>query len=122
MVEGFGLSEVVAALLSEAAATMGHGPEATWIRFAGLMDGRPVGSAGLRVGAGVAGVYNVATPPDQRRRGIGAAMSFAAMRAAHDLGYEIALLGASPLGRGVYERLGFRDVCVVKEYTAPGSV
>jgi len=120
MIDGFGLNEAVASLLSEAASNGGYGPEASWIRFAGLMDGRPVGSAGLSIAGGVAAVHNVATAPDLRRRGIGAAMTFAAMQAARDLGHRMVLLATTRLGRPVYERLGFRDVCVVKGYVAPG--
>ena len=83
------------------------------------MDGRPVGSAGLSLAGGVAGVHNVATEPGLRRRGIGAAMTFAAMAVAGELGHRMVLLATTRLGRGVYERLGFRDVCVVRGYAAP---
>jgi ribosomal protein S18 acetylase RimI-like enzyme len=87
-----------------------------WVRFVGFVDGRPVASSGLVVGGGAAGIYNVATLPSKRRRGIGSAMTLAAMRHGRSLGYRIALLGTSPLGRGVYERLGFTDVCVTQDY------
>jgi len=90
--------------------------EGPWVRFAGLFEGRPVASSGLVVAGGIAGVYNVATLPAFRRCGFGGAMTHAAMRHARGLGYRVAVLGTSELGRGVYERLGFRDVCRSSDY------
>ena len=43
-------------------------------------------------------------------------MTKAAIDHARGLGYHIAVLGTSPLGRGIYERMGFRQVQVVHEY------
>jgi GNAT superfamily N-acetyltransferase len=90
-----------------------HG-DGSWVRFVGLIDGLPVASSGLVDAGGVAGIYNVTTLRSMRRRGFGMAMSLAAIRRAWDLGHRWAVLGASDDGRGVYERLGFRDVCVTR--------
>jgi len=90
--------------------------EGPWVRFAGVFEGKPVASSGLILTGGIAGVYNVATLPAFRRRGFGGAMTHAAMRHARRLGYRVAVLGTSDLGRGVYERLGFRDVCMSRDY------
>src|SRR5439155_24576429 len=87
-----------------------------WVRFVGFLDGRPVASSGMFAGGGVVGIYNVATLRSMRRRGIGTAMTLAAMRHGRSLGYHVAVLGASDLGRGIYERLGFRDVCRTEIY------
>jgi ribosomal protein S18 acetylase RimI-like enzyme len=94
-----------------------------WVRFVGFVDGKPAASSGLIVGGGgVAGIYNVTTLRRYRRRGFGTAMSAIAMRHARRIGHRVAVLATSPLGRGVYEGLGFRDVCTSRTYVwEPGA-
>jgi GNAT superfamily N-acetyltransferase len=57
-----------------------------------------------------AGVFFVDTDRDWRRRGIGTAMTAAALRDAARLGARTAILDSSRLGLGVYRRLGFDAV------------
>ncbi len=85
-----------------------HGPPTRWL---GSVDGRPVATARLHTAAGVAGIYTVITVEDARRRGYGEAMTRVALHAARDAGLRIATLQASDAGRGIYERIGFREVC-----------
>jgi Acetyltransferase (GNAT) family len=56
------------------------------------------------------GVFNVATPSEQRGRGYGAAVTARCVQDGFDAGAEFAYLQSSDLGHGVYRRLGFRDV------------
>ena len=88
-------------------------PLRDWIA---LLDGVPVAAAALFVGAGVAGIYNVATVPEARGRGIGRAVTAAALAEAVARGQHTAVLGASELGYPVYRRLGFRDVSRLRSY------
>ncbi|HCO04044.1 MAG TPA: hypothetical protein DIT48_11925 [Actinobacteria bacterium] len=104
------------AFLDRTADATGYGDDASWWRFVGEQDGRIVGSSGIVWTGGVAGIYNVTTPPELRRRGVATAMSQHALRTARAHGHRVAVLGSSDLGRGVYERLGFRDVCTVAEF------
>ena len=67
-------------------------PLRDWIAF---LDGVPVAAAALFVGAGVAGIYNVATVPEARGRGIGRAVTAAALAEAVRRGERTAVLGAS---------------------------
>ena len=55
-------------------------------------------------------VIFVNTDPEWRRRGIGQAMTAAALRAAHDSGARRAGLDASDAGARIYMRLGFETV------------
>jgi ribosomal protein S18 acetylase RimI-like enzyme len=98
-------------LLSEVGERARAEPSPRWLRFAGWYRGRVAASSGLVLEGGVAGLYNVATLRAYRRRGIGSAMSRAALRRGRELGYRVAVLGTSDVGRGVYERLGFREAC-----------
>jgi ribosomal protein S18 acetylase RimI-like enzyme len=57
-----------------------------------------------------ANVFFVNTEPGWRRRGIGQAMTVAALRAAQNAGATRACLDASDAGRSIYLRLGFQAV------------
>ncbi|MGZ3598306.1 MAG: GNAT family N-acetyltransferase [Ktedonobacterales bacterium] len=81
------------------------------------VNGEPVATAQVFFSAGVAGVYYVHTIPAARRQGIGAGVTVAALRDARAAGYQIGVLGASPMGVGVYQRLGFREYCKLTLHT-----
>ncbi|MFI5273176.1 MAG: GNAT family N-acetyltransferase [Ktedonobacterales bacterium] len=87
------------------------------LELLGRVDGTPVATAVLSLGAGVAGLYNISTRPEYRGRGIGAAMTLAALREARARGYRIGVLEASQMGFPVYQRLGFREYLTVSHFT-----
>jgi ribosomal protein S18 acetylase RimI-like enzyme len=89
--------------------------------YLGLMEGEPVATSALFLGAGVAGVYAVATVPRARRRGIGTALTAVPLLDARALGFRVATLHASPMGLGLYRRLGFREYCVLDRYVLAGE-
>jgi ribosomal protein S18 acetylase RimI-like enzyme len=119
MSAGFGMRSAERHAMNALASAVGYGPDAQWVRWVGLLDGRAVASSGLMLGGGLAGVYNVATAPDARRRGIGAALTAAAAAEGRERGYEVAVLGASELGYGVYERMGFTQACRDRVWALP---
>lgn len=82
-----------------------------WRAFSGVRDGAVIGTAMSCFGGGVTGVFSVTTIESERRRGIGAALTVAAMRAGVEAGDDLAYLQASPMGKPVYEKLGFVTVC-----------
>ncbi len=73
-------------------------------------DSKPVGIAMTIVSHGVAGIYWVGTLAEARGKGIGEAVTAAAINAGFDLGAEIASLQASPMGEPVYRRMGFETI------------
>lgn len=76
----------------------------------GSVDGTPVSSALVSITGSTAGIYNVATPPEFRCRGYGAAATWAAIGVGARLGCEHAVLQASDMGAPIYRAMGFVDV------------
>ena len=89
------------------------------LRWLGRVDGQPVATSRVSLGGGVAGLYAILTLPSHRGRGIGRAMTLAALRAAAGIGYRIGVLQSSDLGYGVYLKLGFRDLFTYDIYVHP---
>ena len=82
--------------------------ETSW--YVGRVDDAIVSTAvGVTVD-GATGVFNVATPPEHRGRGYGAALTSRAARDGFRVGSRFAFLQSSEIGHSVYQRLGFRDV------------
>ena len=88
------------------------------LRYLGLLDGRPVATSRISISGGVAGLYAVATLPNVRGRGIGRALTLAALEAGRTLGYRIGVLQASDDGLPVYRRIGFRTMFDYAVYQA----
>jgi len=86
------------------------------VQYLGLVRDRPVATAQLLLGGGVAGLYGLATLPHARGQGIGTAMNLFAMQQALAMGYRVGVLFAAEMGRPLYRRLGFREYMVVSDY------
>ena len=103
---GFGVShEVMAAITAMAQAVPG-------LRlYAGWVDGVPVSTAASMPSDNAgAGIFNVATPPEHRRNGYGAAVTARAVADALADDATWAWLQSSADGYPVYQRIGFRTI------------
>lgn len=89
------------------------------VLYVALVDDRPAVTAlGFRH-EGDCGVFNVATLPFARRRGLGAAITAAALSDARAAGCCTATLHATPMAEAMYAQLGFMDLGRVLELTPP---
>jgi ribosomal protein S18 acetylase RimI-like enzyme len=83
----------------------------------GFLDGLAVGTVMTCCIDGVALVFNVATLPGHRRRGIGEAMTWTAVNHGVEAGCDRAFLQATPDGLPLYERMGFRRAVEMRTWS-----
>lgn len=112
---GYGLPGPVGAAFAAAAGTDPR-PDAPVQYFWILKDGAPVCTSMMYMHNGVAGIYAVATLPEERGKGLGAFVTAEPLRIAHTLGYRVGVLQASEDGHPVYKRLGFASFGEVPLY------
>ena len=78
--------------------------------FIAYLDGEPVSIAMTIVSHGVAGIYWVGSLEQARGKGLGRAVTAAATNAGFELGAEVVSLQASPMGKPIYEAMGYETV------------
>jgi GNAT superfamily N-acetyltransferase len=88
--------------------------------YLGFLDGVPVATSNVYLGAGVAGVMFVATLPQARGHGLGGAVTLRPLYDAKELGYRIGILQSSQMGYPVYQKLGFQHLTAMEHYYWPG--
>lgn len=76
--------------------------------FVGRLDGRAVGYSLAIRSARASGVYNVGTLPGARRRGVGTAVTWAAVETGRQAGFDCVVLQSSQMAIPMYEAMGFR--------------
>jgi len=113
---GFGVPDDTIPLFQDVHAQLGLGPHLPFRYYLGTFQGKPIATALLVFGADVAALYSVVTLPEARSKGIGTAMTLAALREARRAGYRVAILTASPYGVRIYRRVGFREYCTISRY------
>ena len=84
--------------------------------FAVRKDGRMVCTSFVFLADGVAGIYCVATVPEERGKGLGAHATAEPLRLVRELEYRVGVLQSSLAGHSLYRTLGFADVGEVPLY------
>jgi GNAT superfamily N-acetyltransferase len=89
--------------------------------FLADLDGRPAAISMTIVSHGVAGIYWVGATEEARGRGLGRAVTAAAVNAGLEMGATSASLQASPMGEPIYRQMGFETIYDYRFYlsTAP---
>lgn len=112
VVVGLGLGEEAAAQLTSPSFV----GRANVDLFVGYLDGVPVGTSVAVSSARAGGVVNVLTQEAARGRGVGTALTWAAVQAGVARGHDIVALQATPMGLPVYKAMGFKTVVEYVEY------
>jgi ribosomal protein S18 acetylase RimI-like enzyme len=115
----FDLPPFATAAMRDFCEHVGFGPAASFQHYLARVDGTPVAGASLCLGAGVAGLYNVATVPEGRGQGIATALVLAALHAARAGGYRVGILQSTRMGLNLYRRLGFAEYSTIAHYLGP---
>jgi GNAT superfamily N-acetyltransferase len=87
--------------------------------FLARVDGEPAAISMTIVTHEVAGIYWVGTGEAARGRGLGTALTAAAVDAGLALGATSASLQASPMGKPIYQRMGFETIFDYRLYLRP---
>ena len=84
--------------------------------YTGYVNEKPVATSLGYISDDVMGIYNIATVPEYRRKGIGRMMTLDLMLRGINEGVKASILQSSVMGKGVYEKLGFKVQFVQKNY------
>jgi GNAT superfamily N-acetyltransferase len=107
----FGMPEEISLLLARTALeAQGDDADDRLVDLLVVEAGRPAACASLVVDDGVAGIYNVAVRPEAQRRGLGTAVTVAALEAGVERGATDSILHASAAGHGAYLKLGYARI------------
>ncbi|MGE0010165.1 MAG: GNAT family N-acetyltransferase [Candidatus Babeliales bacterium] len=88
----------------------------TYTIFLARYNGEPAAAGLVVIHGEIASLHKIGTRPEFRHKGLGYAVTQALLVHAKNRGCKQALLIASPLGRPVYERLGFREYATYTFY------
>ncbi len=75
--------------------------------FLASLDGEPAATSLLMMHGRMAGIFDVSTSPELRGKGIGRAVTLAAMQVGMQNGAQFSGLFSTPIGLGMYKNIGF---------------
>jgi GNAT superfamily N-acetyltransferase len=96
-----------------------------WLTYPGFsfhlayFRGKPVATATLVASHGIAGIVYVGCVPESRGHGCARAAVWSAIQNGRVLGLRMSALWATPMGRPMYERMGFRPVTEYRIWSPP---
>lgn len=84
--------------------------------YLALKNGVPIATCCLFKEGDTGGLYWVGTLPEARGEGIATAIVVYALKEAISMGCSVSILQASDMGKGVYEKIGFKEYCNIDIY------
>jgi len=91
--------------------------DSQWRHYLMRMNGQVVAISSLHLGAGVAGLYNIAIQREYREQGLGRAITLLTFEEAQRIGYTLGTLQTTyPNALRLYHRLGFEVYCKIGVY------
>jgi ribosomal protein S18 acetylase RimI-like enzyme len=111
---GFGMDS--AQIFYDAYGRHGFNPDGDVLHYIGYLGSQPVTSSTILFAGGIAGLYDVSTPPEYRQRGFGTAITQASLKVAQERSYRYACVLASTMGRSIYQKLGCSVQVDIPEY------
>jgi ribosomal protein S18 acetylase RimI-like enzyme len=110
--ETFGIPASDASFVLDVFAQLSFSPNSEWRHYMLRVDNQVVATGSLHLGAGVAGLYNIATRPEYRQNGLGTAITLLIYEQAKKSGYSIGTLQTTyPNAMRLYHRMGFEVYC-----------
>lgn len=110
LIAGFQLPEMVNDFFHDCFKKIGYSEDIPVQNYVAYLDDEPATCATLFLDKNnIAGIWDVATMPQARKKGLGTAITWAGCDAARKKGYEHAVLLASEMGYPIYEKLGFEE-------------
>jgi GNAT superfamily N-acetyltransferase len=119
--EGFAEPEPVRPDFEQFLARSLSDPQPVFYHLVARWQGEPCAISTVLRTPNSAGIYHVATRPQYRGRGLGRALTLAAMQAAQKMGYSTVILFATPDGYPLYQKLGFETISTADLYAWTGK-
>jgi GNAT superfamily N-acetyltransferase len=113
----FGVPPDDSDLVHDALEQLSFSPDSEWRHYLIRVNGNLVATSSLHLGAGVAGLYNIATQPEYRKHGLGAAITWLTFEQAREMGFTLGTLQTTyPNALRLYHRMGFEVYCKIGIY------
>ena len=110
--ETFGIPASDAPFVLDTFAKLSFSPGSEWRHYFIRANGQVLATSSLHLGAGVAGLYNIAAQPAFRQHGLGTAITLLTFERARQLGLRLGTLQTTyPNALRLYHRIGFEVYC-----------